>query len=251
MFIDALWWPHSQPDLTSMILSPEAFCAHWWQAKEHTSSSHLGLHFSHFKATTSSLPIAHLHTQFMLLVFMTGTSLSRDQSGLQVILEKKPGAIHINLLWAILLMEMDFNAAMKLLIGHCMVCNAILARAIPQECFGSQPEHTAIQVSLNWCLIADTLQQCCTMLAVTMVDYLMCYNSVAHNPASLTCHCLGTSLWSYVQSFRQFNQCNFISKQLLGILINSMLEVPQLSHFKEFSRVMVPVWQFGLQPVLS
>jgi len=34
-----------------------------------------------------------------------------------VILEKKAGAIHVDLLRAILLMEADFNAAMKILIG--------------------------------------------------------------------------------------------------------------------------------------
>jgi len=40
-------------------------------------------------------------------------------------------------LWAILLMEADFNAAMKLLIGHRMICNAIKAHATPMECFSS------------------------------------------------------------------------------------------------------------------
>jgi len=72
---------------------------------------------------------------------------------------KKAGAIHVNLLRAILLMEVDFNAAMKILIGHRMICNAIKAWAVPQECFGSLPEHTTIQVSLNWCLIVDTSRQ--------------------------------------------------------------------------------------------
>jgi len=60
---------------------------------------------------------------------------------------------------SILFMEANFNAVMKLLIGHRMVCNAILAWAIPQECFVSWLEHTVIQVSLNWCLIADTSWQ--------------------------------------------------------------------------------------------
>jgi len=139
-----------------MILSPEAFCAHWHRAKEHTSSSHSGLHFGHYKAVAYSPSTARLHTQFTQLVFMIGILLSRYQSSLQVILKKKAGMIHIDLLRAILLMEADFNTAMKLLIGHCMVCNAILTRAIPQECFASWPEHMAIQVSLNRWLIADT-----------------------------------------------------------------------------------------------
>jgi len=80
---------------------------------------------------------------------MMGILLSHYQSGLQVILEKKAGTIHVDQLQTILLMEADFNAAMKLLIGHRMVCNAIKNQAVPQECFGSLLEHTAIQVSLD------------------------------------------------------------------------------------------------------
>jgi len=105
---------------------------------------------------------------------------------------EKAGAIHIDLLQAILLMEADFNVMMKLLIGHCMVCNTILARAIPQECFGSWLERMAIQVSLNWCLIVDVVScQQHTTLVVTLVDCLTCYDSVVHGPASLACQCLG------------------------------------------------------------
>ena len=148
-FIAALQWPASHPELVSSILTPEAFCSHWKRAKEKTSSSISGLHFGHYKAASHSYDIASLHSRFTQLVFMTGISLSRYQSGLQVILEKKPGAINIDLLRAILLMEADFNAAMKILVGHRMICNAIKSEAIPVECFGSHPGHTAIQVSLN------------------------------------------------------------------------------------------------------
>jgi len=88
-------------------------------------------------------------------------------------------------------MEADFNAAMKILIGHRMVCNAIKSRAVPQECFGSLPEHTAIQVSLNRCLIGDISRQRRSTLAITSVDCLTCYDSVGHAPASLACQRLG------------------------------------------------------------
>jgi len=191
-FIDALRWPALRPELISTILSPDAFCAHWKRARERTSSSISGLHFGHYKAAAKSTDLAHLHARFTQLVFMTGISLSRYQSGLQIILEKKPGAINIDLLRAILLIEADFNAAMKLLIGHRMICNAIKHKGIPLECFGSRPGHTAIQVSLNRCLVADVSRQQKTSLAVASVDCLKCYNSVAHPPASLACQRLGT-----------------------------------------------------------
>jgi len=95
-FIKALQWPSLCPQLISSILTPEAFCAHWKWAHECTSSSYLGLHFGHYKAAAFNPSLAHLHARFTQLVFMTGISLSRYQTGLQVILEKKLGAISID-----------------------------------------------------------------------------------------------------------------------------------------------------------
>jgi len=155
LFIEALCWPATQPDLISTILNTEAFCNHWHRARESTLSSYSRLHFGHYKAAATSPSIAHLHAHFTQLIIMSGILLSHYKSGLQVILEKKVVAIHVDLLWVILLMEVDFNAAMKILIGHQMVCNAIESCTVPQECFGSLREHTAIQVSLDCCLVGD------------------------------------------------------------------------------------------------
>jgi len=103
----------------------------WCRANEHTSSLHSGLHFGHYKAMVYSPCISHLHVRFTQLVFMTRILFSRYQSGLQVILEKKVGAIHIDLLQAILLMEANFNAAMN-------CCLDIAWSAMP---FGQGPSH--------------------------------------------------------------------------------------------------------------
>jgi len=75
-FIDALKWPALWPEMISMILTLEVFCAHWKCACERTSSSFSGLHFGHYKAATSDLSLAHLHACFTQLVFMTGISIS-------------------------------------------------------------------------------------------------------------------------------------------------------------------------------
>jgi len=82
---------------------------------------------------------------------------------------------------------------MKLLIGHQMIQNAIKNQAIPAKCFGSRPEHTAIQVSLSRCLVSDVAQQQKSSLAVALVDCLTCYDSVGHPTASLACQHLGVS----------------------------------------------------------
>jgi len=217
LFVEALCWPTTRPGLISTILSPEAFCLHLQKVRKHMSSFCSRLQFGHYKLAALSSTIAHLHTRFMLLVFMTGISLSHYQYGLQVIL-KKVGAINVDLLQAILLMEADFNAAMKILIGHQMICNAIKSWVVPQECFGSLPEHTVIQVSLNQCLITDTSCQCHSTLVLTSVDCLTCYNSVGHALVSLACQHLGAPLSILCTIFQTIQLMTFFLQTAYGDL---------------------------------
>jgi len=195
-FIEALRFPLDKAcqSQISLVLHPEDFIQHWKHAKEQTSSSPSGLHFGHYKSAATSPMLAHLHAHFTQLIFMTGLSISRYQAGLQVILEKKAGNIHVDNLRAILLMEGDFNAAMKIFIGACLVQNALSLQLIPDECFGSQPGCTAIQVSLDRTLTADVTRQSWATLAVASVDCLTCYDSIGHPPASITCQQLGAPI---------------------------------------------------------
>jgi len=85
--------------------------------------------------------------------------LSHWRSSLQVVLEKKSGSIHVADLHALGLLEADFNASMKILVGHWMVQQALQAILIPPECYGSVPGHHTIQVSFNFCLL-DISHQC-------------------------------------------------------------------------------------------
>jgi len=68
---------------------------------------------------------------------------------------KKVGNFHVDNLQAVFLMEGDFNAAMKIFIGACMIANALTLKLIPAKCYGSQPGCTAIQVLLNCTLTTD------------------------------------------------------------------------------------------------
>jgi len=61
LFIDALQWPVTHPELVSSILSPDNFRMHWHRAKESTSSSISGLHFGHYKAAVQDNLLSHLH----------------------------------------------------------------------------------------------------------------------------------------------------------------------------------------------
>jgi len=62
-------------------------------------------------------------------------------------------------MWTILLMEANFNAAMKVLIGYQMIKLAQDYGLIPVECFGCCPGCTAVQVSLHCCLMSDATHQ--------------------------------------------------------------------------------------------
>jgi len=134
-YIKALQFPSlaARQSHVLAILRPEDFISHWRQAKERTSSSPSGLHFGHYKAATFETSLATIHARFTQLVFMSGLSISRYQQGLQVILKKKAGNIHIDNLRAILLMEGDFNGAMKILLGYCMVRRAQQLNLIPES----------------------------------------------------------------------------------------------------------------------
>jgi len=157
------------------------------------SSSYLGLHYGHYKASVDCPRIAKFHALITEMAFQQGYSLSSWQSSLQVLLEKKPGSIHITDFHALGLLEADFNASMKILVGHWMVQQAIQADLIPPECYGSVPGHHAIQVSFSCCLLADLSHQCCHPLVVACEDFVRCNDQIAHFPASLAYQCLGIS----------------------------------------------------------
>ncbi len=61
------------------------------------------------------------------------------KSSLQVLLEKKPSAIHIANLCALGLLEADFNLAMKILVGHRMACQALQDNLIPPNAMVVSP----------------------------------------------------------------------------------------------------------------
>ncbi len=136
-------------------ISQADFIRHWQCSWECTSSSYSGLHYGHYKESVDCPGIADFHVWITEMAFTHGYSLSCWQSSLQVLLEKKPGSIQIVDLHALGLLEANFNASMKILVGHCMVQQALQADLIPPECFGSVPGCCTIQVSFSCCLLAD------------------------------------------------------------------------------------------------
>ncbi len=111
--------PHSSPVPSG--ISREDFINHWSHCHEQTSSSYSGLHYGHYKASVDCPQIAEFHALITEMAFQHGYSLSCWQSSLQVLLEKKPGSICVADFHALGLLEANFNASMKVLVGHWVV----------------------------------------------------------------------------------------------------------------------------------
>ncbi len=120
-FISTLSQPPNVPPPEPPSISASDFQTYWHCARECTSSSYSGLHFGHYKATADCPTLSEIHAIFIQLCFTHSFSPQRWQSGLQVVLEKKAGVIHIDKLRALLLMEADFNFGNKMLFGYQMM----------------------------------------------------------------------------------------------------------------------------------
>jgi len=110
---------------TSLEIFCDNFISYWCHVREHTSSSLLGMHFGHYKAAVSSLFLAEIHALMTQLPFTVAYTPRQWQAGLQVILQKKAGVIHVDHLRTILLFEGDFNFGNKVLFGRHMTDSAL------------------------------------------------------------------------------------------------------------------------------
>jgi hypothetical protein len=100
-------------------------------------------------------------------------------------LEKEAGVIKVDKLWAILLMEADFNFFNGLMFAKRMMDCAESLGKLPIECYGSRKNHEAIEVALNRRLIADLLRQKRIPGAIASVDAHTCYDRITHAAGSI------------------------------------------------------------------
>jgi len=106
-------------------------------------------------------------------------------------------------------MEGNLNATMKIFIGARMIAHASNHHLLPAECYGSL-QGVWLQVSLTHTLMADITRQSWATLAVALVDFHTCYDSIAHLPSSITCQHLGAphlvleTIFSTIQNMKIF-----------------------------------------------
>jgi hypothetical protein len=93
-------------------------------------------------------------------------------------------------LWAILLMEGDFNAANKIVYGTRMLENARKHQLMPEEIF-SERNRMADNGTLCKTLFYDITRQARVPAAIASVDAYNCYDRIAHAMASMIFQAFG------------------------------------------------------------
>ena len=100
-------------------------------------------------------------------------------------LEKLAGNVNVQKLWAILLLEEDFNTIYKIIFNSRFIPSIEAANAILMEVIGGRRSQAATHLALDKKLIAD-IANVRKLLTITICANVMnCYDRVAHPFASL------------------------------------------------------------------
>lgn len=199
----------------------------WRRAKEKTSSSHSGYHFSHYIAGAASQIISHHHSLKASICSKRGFSLERWKGGLTCILEKIPGNCLVTKLRAILLMEADFNANNKLVFGDRMMDVVRKYGLMADEVF-SERGRTAEDGALAKVLFYDIVRQFRISAAISSIDAANCYDSIAHAIASLIFQAMGVPIEGVAAMLEAIQDMKYFLRTAYGDskdFANSKIEV--------------------------
>ena len=125
-------------DSVLITITPLQWKQYWKVVNEETSSSESGIHFGHYIVSSKSDIISHYHAARVLVTLAHTILLERWSRGLTVMLEKTLGVTLLMKLWAILLMEGNFNATNKIMYGTRMLENACKHQLMPDEIFSER-----------------------------------------------------------------------------------------------------------------
>jgi hypothetical protein len=125
-----------------------------------------------------------MHAAKLTLAAFTSVTLARWGNGLTILLEKVFTNIDIDKMWAICLLEANYNWLNKFVLVKQMIDKAFEGGIIPAKQFakrGSQATKGLLTSGL-FCNIAQALHKTTT---IESVDLANCYNAVAHPIASI------------------------------------------------------------------
>ncbi len=91
----------------------------------------MGCHFGHDKAASYDRYLSAMHAAKLTLAASTGVTLARWRNGLTILLEKVFGNIYVDKMWAICLLEADYNWLNKFIFAKQMMDKAFQGDIIP------------------------------------------------------------------------------------------------------------------------
>lgn len=138
---------------------------------------------------TSDL-ISYLHALKTSIALFHRIELERLQSGLCIMLEKSKGVWLVSKLWTILLMEVHFSAANKIIFGQRMLEQVQHYKLMSDEVF-SEEQCMADDSILAKVLFYDISEKLRPSSVLVLVDDANCYNRVAHAITSLIFQAFG------------------------------------------------------------
>jgi hypothetical protein len=196
-------------------LSRQEYIAGWKKVKERTSSGPSGVTIPHMKAHGQSEFLSEIDTILANLPYRHGFSPARWRKGLDVMIEKKPGARQLDSLRAILLYEADFNQNNKRL-GREILSRAETSNAVAVEQYGSRKHMSASDQSLNKVLTFDIWRQARQRGALCCNDAKACYDRIVHSCASLCMQRVGTSPQPIVSMFQTIQSLEHHVRTVFG-----------------------------------
>jgi hypothetical protein len=202
-------------DSVDAIVRKGDWSSYWSKAREETSSSESGLHFSHYKADAGSKTISHFHAIKASVMLKDGWGYARWGRGMSVMLEKIPGCQRIDKVRSILLMEADFNCVNKIIFGSRMLANVRRHGLMPDEIF-SERNRTAGEGTLSKVLFYDVVRQTRLSAGISSVDADNCYDQVAHAIASLVFRSFGSPLEATGAMLRTIQDMKFFLRTSFG-----------------------------------
>jgi hypothetical protein len=141
----------------NISLTAANFQKHWQRAKESTSSSPSGIHFSHYKVASHHIVLSEIHALKTHIGVNHGISLSRWTQGLQIMLMKELDNYSVERLRVILLIEADYNWMTSTLIGQRLIGQAMNTNELPPEHFGGIKGSAPIDLGASRVLFWDVL----------------------------------------------------------------------------------------------
>jgi hypothetical protein len=205
-----------------ITITPLQWKQYWKVVNEETSSSESWIHLGHNIVGSKSDIISHCHAACVSVTLAHAILLERWSCGLTVMLEKTLGVTFVTKLWAILLMEGDFDATNKIVYGTRMLENACKHQLMPDTIF-SKRNKMANNRTLCKKLFYDITRQARVPAAIALVDASNCYDRIAHTMASLVFQAFGVpttaieSMLGAIENMKFFLRTGFrYSKSFAG-----------------------------------